>query len=570
MTHRLALGITVGASNSVAVATMGDDHGDNTGPVAGGIVAAQPTVLRFGADALPTFGIDAHAAGRHSDDVLLDGFLARVGDPVDIRAEDGSIHRAADLVATAASCLIDEIDTRTTQSDPTGIAVLGHPAHWTPHTVAVQRNALDRAGLREVALVPEPMAALRWLELAHGRCDDGALVVFDLGAGGLTVSVLRTGAQSEVLGTPLHSTEVACAEFDLLLMRYVLANALGDNDFDPFDPMVERELSALRERCRNAKEALSINTATVVPVRLLPAAGHPINIRLVRSELEELLRGPLLTATALLRDAVHRAGLEIGDINRVLLTGGGSAIPLAAELISAEFGLPVVAAADPGQTSARGAAALAADLLAADTATADPATELIAATSKTTAPPAVSAPPPALPEPSERGRLRWQRLAVVAGAAVAIGLLATGTVAVGTRPSSNSPAPMPNSTTAHDAAGETRAPAAPVIAPIAQTDSTGQPRTEGGQPASGVPAGQNGTTIIVAANQPPASGAPAPTDPAAPQQPAPPPPGGAPPPAQPTVVPLPTNMLGDTVDSVGDVVGTVLRAPGEIVGGFGG
>jgi molecular chaperone DnaK (HSP70) len=447
MTERLALGIAVGASNSVAVATTGEVGDGDNGPAGGGAVFTHPSILRLAADAAPAFGTDARSAGRHSSDVVLEGFLARVGDPVDILAEDGTSHSAADLVATAVHGLIDEVDTETTTQDSTAVAC--HPAWWSRHTVDVQRAALDRAGLREVTLVPEPTAAVRWLEAAQGPLDDGAVIVYDLGASGLTVSVVRTGEHTALLGTPLRTTDVAGAEFDLLTMRYVLANALHGNEFDPFDSVIERELAALRDRCRKSKEELSINTATVVPVRLDPSDRRTDNIRLVRGELEDLLRGPLLTSTDLIRDAVHRAGLDISDIGRVLLTGGGGAIPLVAELISTEFGLPVVAGPEPGHTSARGAAALATDLLSA----ADCA--------------------PTVP-------------------AAVLGLLATGTVAMGIGAEPGAPQPVP-------------------------------------QPTAPVPA-----------------------------------------PGPPPIPSLPTDALNNTVDTVGGAVGSVLRAPAQIVGGTGG
>uniref|UniRef100_UPI002455EB00 Hsp70 family protein n=1 Tax=Nocardia abscessus TaxID=120957 RepID=UPI002455EB00 len=433
MTQRLALGITVGTSNSVAVAAT-EDGDDGIGPSGGGYLRSHSSVLRLSEDMAPTLGAGARSTGRHSSDVLLEGFLARVGDPVGIFAEDGSSYSAPDLVATAIGCLVDEIAAETGQ-DATRAMVACHPAWWSRHTVDIQRDALERAGLGEVTLVPEPTAAIRWLDAAHGRTDDGAVIVFDLGASGSTVSVVRTGEHASLLGTPLRDTEVAGAEFDLLTMRYVLANAVLAADFDPFDPVVERELSALRERCRKAKEELSINTATVVPVRVDPADPHGSTVRLVRGELEDLLRGPLLNSIDLIRDAVHRAGLDIGDVGRVLLTGGGGAIPLVAELISSEFGLPVVAAPDPEHTTARGAALLAADLLAAETdqlPMVDPGVEAETVPQPRALPSSGLA---ALPEdrPARRGApTSRRRVAVVAGVALAIGLLTTGTLAIGT------------------------------------------------------------------------------------------------------------------------------------------
>ncbi|MGW4329235.1 Hsp70 family protein [Nocardia sp. NPDC004573] len=595
MTQRLALGITVGASNSVAVAAT-EEGDDGLSPSGGGFLRSHPSVLRLSPDMAPTLGAGARSTGRHSSDVMLEGFLARVGDPVGMLGEDGSSYSAPDLVATAIGCLVDEIAAETGRSGVQAM-VACHPAWWSRHTVDIQRDALERAGLGEVTLVPEPTAAIRWLDAAHGRTDDGAVIVLDLGASGSTVSVVRTGEHASLLGTPLRSTDVAGAEFDLLTMRYVLANAVLAADFDPFDPVVERELSALRERCRKAKEELSINTATVVPVRVDPADPHGSTVRLVRGELEDLLRGPLSSAMNLIHDAVHRAGLDIGDVGRVLLTGGGGAIPLVAELISSEFGLPVVAAPDPEHTTARGAALLAADLLAAETdqlpSVVDPVAEDETVPQPRALPSAGLAALPEEPAPRRRALTGRQRIAVVAGAAAAIGVLATGTLAIGTgiQSGSTSPASTDQSGTgAVQVAGTTGAqtgdPSAP--AAVAATDSasaTGRPKTEAPRAGSPSSAAQNTSVAVVNSEQNPDQPAPAPADAPA-QQPAPQPQSQQPPPAPaPAPAPAPTNPPAPTQQQprpapptapslptgvLGDTLGTVLRTPGEILGGSGG
>ncbi|WP_067831051.1 Hsp70 family protein [Nocardia inohanensis] len=331
MSQGLALGITVGSSNTVAVTASGGQRK----------LAVRPSTLG-------------------AEPEVPESFLSRVGDPVDIRTHDGTAVRAADLVVAAIARAMDDAGHPAT-------AVACYPAWWTQHTVEVQRAALTAAGLDSVALVPEPAAAMRWLQEVHESTHDGAMVVYDLGATGLTVSVARTGAMSGLLGEPVRTTTVAGAEFDLLTMRYVLAFAVGEKDFDPFDPMVEQELAALRVRCKIAKEALSKSTATTVPVRL-PVLGA-VDVRLVRDELEDLFRGPLLGSIDLVHEAVRRAGLTPGELDGFLLTGGGAAIPLITELLSSEFGVPVAAATDPAHLSAHGAALLAADLLADTTAT---------------------------------------------------------------------------------------------------------------------------------------------------------------------------------------------------------
>src|SRR5690606_26778978 len=211
--------------------------------------------------------------------------------------------------------------------------------------------------------------------------------------------------------------------------------------------------------------------------------GASARVRLVRDELEELIRGPLLTCLDLVRDALHRAGLDIGAVDRVLLTGGGAAIPLVTELVSGEFGLPVIVAPEPAHTAAAGAALAAADLLtrtvpgvlaqtdntggettgtdtieigttagetdAAGIAGTDSTrtdstrtdaggTEptVTTATHRRTSEPAT----PRLPRPSRhRGQGHRRRAGVLAAAVAAIAVLTTGTVAVGGLPGDTAP-----------------------------------------------------------------------------------------------------------------------------------
>lgn len=564
MSQGQALGITVGSLNTVAVTTSGGNRTLHTRPSLLGSAAEVP-----------------------------ESILSRVGDPVDIRTGDGSAVRAADLVAAAIGRTLDD-------TGPAAATAACYPAWWSQHTVEVQRTALTAAGLDGVALVPEPAAAMRWLQEVHETVHDGAMAVYDLGATGLTISLVRTGPLSGLLGEPVHSTIVSGTEFDLLAMRYVLANAVGANDFDPFDPMVEQELAALRVRCRIAKESLSKKTAEVVPVRL-PAFG--MDVRLVRDELEELLRGPLLTSMDLLREAVRRAGLQVSELDGILLTGGGAAIPLVTEMLSTEFGVPVAAAADPAHISAHGAALLASDLLTDTTVTephpalaAAPTTPILGAVAKNAvekksdaaefadrAVESVRVPRslPALPSPAPDAAPRnRRRIAVISAAAIAVAALTTGTLAIGTSVQSapsDSLAPQPPSTTvsALDTTGASHTPGAPV-APVAAhpvgsagtpTLTAGPVTTTGAAPAPGTPGADP------AAAQTPADAAGSPTqnspDPTAPQQN---PAVQLPTVQQPAAPDLPTlpNVLPDVVDRVGGTVSTALEAPKQFVPKTGG
>ncbi|AHH22040.1 Hsp70-like protein [Nocardia nova SH22a] len=570
MTQGQALGVTVGSTRTIAAigsATANADPADIAVHIRRQRLASMPE--------------------------LSENLLARVGDPVDILLPDGSAVAAADLVAETITQVVSDFSAVST--------VATVPAWWSVHTVEAQRQALARAGSETVVLVPEPLAALRHLTAGTAVPDDSAVVVYDLGATGITVSVVGSGAGSGLLAGCVRSTEISGAEFDLSIMRYVLANAMGEKDFDPFDPVVERELSALRRRCALAKHHLSRNTATTIEVRL---AGTTREVRLVRDEVEDLLRAPLTDSLRLVHEAVRRAGIGSDEIGRILLTGGGASTGLLTELISAEFTAPLTPLDDPGSLSTRGAALLAADLWSESRSAAARAAAPVPIARAALAPdesetsrlPAlgdrtVVEPPPAdTAAPVRSGRRR--RVAFFAGAAIAVGALASGTLALGTTGT-----PAPTSATSPAAATSTAvaAPANsahPGVIENATVNSTGTNRAN---TAANPVAAPDVTAPGAPASNPPGTGAPAPAAPApaaapapnspdtpapgtpapaanSPTQPA--PPAQSPPPATqqptaPTHSGTPGSQLGNTLnnslDQVGDTVGTVLQVPGKVL-----
>ncbi|WP_185981690.1 Hsp70 family protein [Skermania sp. ID1734] len=465
------LGMVVGSSNSVAVI---DFDGDVAPDGSEHRVVTRRSALALRDGASPRL-LEQHDAAQ-PDDVVVEGFVARVGDPVGILADDGSTYTGEDLTATALACLAHEA-TRDVAEPPT---VIAYPTTWPKHTIDALRGALDRTELGKAKTVPEAVAAAHWLNAARGPLDDGAVVVYDLGASSLDVSVVRTGGEPEVLGKPIRSEDIAGSDFDHSITQHVLSVA-GAAGVNPFDPEVERALAEVRRRCVAAKEALSVDTDTTVLVEL---AGQAREIRLVRSEVEDLIRPALLTSIDLVQEAVRQAGLDVADIGQVVITGGGANIPLVAELLSARLRLPVVAGATPALTSALGAAAMAASTKPA---IAKPVVAPAAAAALASRPPrAAAAAPAALPTPVavEAGPPKWKRLAVIGSIAAAIMLVAAGGLAMGTGMMSDN-TPASNSTPSSVAPGTTMVNGVPVsAAPGAGTNAPAAPNSPGGATAN--------------------------------------------------------------------------------------
>ncbi|MFM1730691.1 Hsp70 family protein [Prescottella soli] len=382
------------------------------------VATSRPSVLHVAADGAVTFpDLSADPAGTP-----VAGFVERVGDPVGLLDDAGRVHRGEDLFAAAVAELKDA-------APGAGAVTVTHPTAWSSYTVHALESALDRAGLSTARVVPEATACVRWLESSRDLQGDGVAVVYDLGASALDVAVVRTGAEPSILGKPIRSEDFGGAHFDHQITRYVLDTVSEKTgDLDPFDTATTTALSDLRRNCGAAKESLSTDTETVIPVAL---PGYVTDVRLVRSELEDLIRPALANSLELVREALRSAEIEVSDVGCVLLAGGGGAIPLVAELVSSELGLTVVAAPDPALTAALGAAHLAVDEPASAAATATAFPDYEHATDDTAVVAVVPSFPSRMRSP-RNGSTTRRRIAIVVSAVAAIGVLTAGGLSIRT------------------------------------------------------------------------------------------------------------------------------------------
>src|SRR4029077_4261265 len=140
---------------------------------------------------------------------------------------------------------------------------------------------------------------------------------------------------------------------------------------------------------RGAKERLSASTATAVVADL---SGHGADIRVTRTELNDLMHAPLSEFLAVLDETLERYGVPATSVSAVATVGGGARIPLITQRLSEHLRAPVVTTPHPQLTAAEGAALIACRSRVTDTATtvtpsapAAPAPETMTATEPSTA-----------------------------------------------------------------------------------------------------------------------------------------------------------------------------------------
>jgi actin-like ATPase involved in cell morphogenesis len=308
-----------------------------------------PSVVFFD-DHGALFGDAAERRGLTRPERLVRGFTRRVGDETPIIV-GGASHRAEDLFAGTVAWVLGRVREREGTA-PAEVHVTV-PATWGPHRRRLLDDALERAGVPGAVLVNAPEAAGMHYEAAAPLRAGRAIAVYDLGGGSLDVAILRKDAAGAlgVVGTPAGLTDFGGVDLDDAVLRHIVA-AAGVDTTDSSE-QTRLALAALRRECVEAKEALSFDTETVVPVLLGRRAR---SVRLTRSELESMVEPEVARTLEVVAQSLADANLTGADLDAIVLAGGTSRIPRVAQLMSERFDCLIAVDTDPKAIVALGAA----------------------------------------------------------------------------------------------------------------------------------------------------------------------------------------------------------------------
>jgi YVTN family beta-propeller protein len=281
----------------------------------------------------------------------------RLGNPTPVMLGDQP-HSVTALLGTLLRDVVQKVIE--TEGEPPDRVVLTHPANWGPFRRALFEEVPQHAGLENPPMVTEPEAAAAHYAASRLLADGQTVAVYDLGGGTFDATVLRKlPAGVEILGTPEGIERLGGVDFDEAIFSHVDYAADGAlSELDMRDPQNVVALARLRQDCILAKEALSVDTETVLPV-FLP--GRHFDVRITRSDFEDMVRAPIESTIGALSRTLHSAQVKPTDLSAVLLVGGSSRIPLVARMVAAELGRPTVVDTHPKYAVALGAATLAAE-----------------------------------------------------------------------------------------------------------------------------------------------------------------------------------------------------------------
>lgn len=235
-------------------------------------------------------------------------------------------------------------------------AVITVPAYFNDSQRQATKNAGKIAGLEVERIINEPTAAA----LAYGldkQDKTEQILVYDLGGGTFDVSILELGDGVFEVKSTSGNNHLGGDDFDKKIVDYLVEEFKKENGVDlTKDKMA---MQRLKDASEKAKKDLSGMSTTQISLPFLSQGEDgPLHLELslTRAKFEDLIRDLVESTKEPVRKALKDAKLSASDIDKVLLVGGSTRIPMVQELVKKELGKEPSKGVNPDEVVAMGAA----------------------------------------------------------------------------------------------------------------------------------------------------------------------------------------------------------------------
>ena len=240
-------------------------------------------------------------------------------------------------------------------------AVITVPAYFNDAQRQATKDAGTIAGLEVLRIINEPTAAA----LAYGEDKqdkkDRKIAVYDLGGGTFDISIIEIAnvdgdKQFEVLATN-GDTFLGGEDFDQRIMDYLIEEFKKESGVDLSKDMLA--LQRLKDSAEKAKIELSSSAQTTVnlPYVTADATGPKhLNVTITRSKFESLVDELIERSIAPCKTAIKDAGIDVSEIDEIILVGGQTRMPKVQAAVEKLFGKAPRKDVNPDEAVAVGAA----------------------------------------------------------------------------------------------------------------------------------------------------------------------------------------------------------------------
>jgi molecular chaperone DnaK len=234
-------------------------------------------------------------------------------------------------------------------------AVITVPAHFDDHQRQATKDAAKIAGLNVLREVNEPTAA----SMTYGlnSTENAVVAVYDIGGGTFDITIMEISEGIfHVLATD-GNTYLGGEDFDNRLVDWISDDFFKEHGVDLFQNKLAHQ--RVKEAMEKAKKDLSFTQSTEINLPfILTGSQKPIHIhKTVTRDLLEHLTGDLVDKTfPFIEQALQDSGFEPNAMDKIILAGGQSRMPLIRRRIADFFGKPPSAEHNPEEIVAKGAA----------------------------------------------------------------------------------------------------------------------------------------------------------------------------------------------------------------------
>ena len=349
------IGIDLGTSNSAAAVIMGGKP--TIIPAAEGATVggkAFPSVVAFTKTGELLVGEPARRQAVTNPDSTIAAAKRKMGTDYTFKIQDKN-YKPQQISAFILQKI--KKDAEAFIGEPVEKAVITVPAYFDDNQRQATKDAGTIAGLDVVRIINEPTAASLAFGLDKTK-EDMKILVFDFGGGTLDVTIMEMGGGVfEVMSTS-GDTQLGGTDMDKVVINYVLDEFKKKEGVD-----LSKDTTAMA-RIREAAEKAKIELSTVMETDInLPFISHDpssgaknLELRITRAKLDELIRPIIQRCKPSMEKALEDAKLSKSDINKIVMVGGPTRIPLVKKFVGEILGKEPESGIDPMEAVAMGAA----------------------------------------------------------------------------------------------------------------------------------------------------------------------------------------------------------------------
>jgi molecular chaperone DnaK len=348
------LGIDLGTTNSAAAIYEGG-HATVIPSAEGPTMAGKmfPSVVAFTKDGQLLVGEPAKRQATANPEGTIYEIKRKMGTDYKVTVQ-GKEYTPQQISA----CILQKIkkDSETYLGTTIRKAVITVPAHFNDNQRQATKDAGEIAGFEVMRIINEPTAAC----LAYGVDKlekEMKILVFSFGGGTHDVTIMDFGkGVFQVLSTS-GDTQIGGTDLDKAVVDYVIEEYKRQTGIDLQND--KTAMARLKEASEKAKIELSTLLSTDIDLPFIysdqTGAKH-LHLTLTRSKLEALAQSIVQKTEKTLIKALEDAKLTPKDIDKIILIGGMTRMPLVQRFVEQIMGKPAERGVDPMECVAVGAA----------------------------------------------------------------------------------------------------------------------------------------------------------------------------------------------------------------------